>query len=132
MVDKPNCDSVIAYVPLRGEPRYAALGLPRPVYVIPPFSDTDVAMAMREAKTRASGEACVLVPGRAFDRTGTRHGRGGGWYDRFLSCAPREWIAVGVTTPDRVSDAPLTRKPHDMPMDWLAIVSETGIEWLEV
>ncbi len=61
----------------------------------------------------------LLVPGTRFDRFGTRRGRGGGWYDRFLSRLPRAWLRIGVATDGRLVDAPLLRQPWDEPMDWL-------------
>lgn len=67
--------------------------------------------------------AVIFVPGRQFDLTGTRHGRGGGWYDRFLSRTPREWIRVGAARQSDVSEAPLVRESWDEPMDWLLIES---------
>lgn len=129
-MDKPVCDSVIAYSPIEDEPDYAVLGLPSPVYIIPEKGDTDIAAALRDARSAAHGEVCVLVPGRAFDMTGTRHGRGGGWYDRFLARAPRDWVTIGVTTPARLSATPLPRLPHDIPVAWLAVVDDS-VEWIK-
>lgn len=128
---KPRCDSVIAYLPIDDEPDYRLLGLPTPVYIVPARGDNDCAAAMRDARASVHGEVCVLVPGRAFDMTGTRHGRGGGWYDRFLARAPRDWITIGVTTPGRLSTTPLERKEHDIPVAYLAIVRTDGVEWVK-
>ena len=38
----------------------------------------------------------VLVPGVAFDRSGRRLGRGGGYFDRFLSQLPHEIPRIGL------------------------------------
>ena len=40
--------------------------------------------------------ALVLVPGRMFDRSGFRVGRGGGYYDHFLPTLPAPAVTVGV------------------------------------
>lgn len=66
----------------------------------------------------------VITPGLAFDRTGRRLGRGGGFYDRFLSAAPLEQvIPVGVCwSVQVVPEVPIDA--HDCSMKWL--VHERG------
>ena len=75
----------------------------------------------------------VLIPGTAFDESGTRKGRGGGWYDRFLSRIPAEWTRVGVLPQESLQSEPLQRQSWDEPVDYLLIfggksarVVETG------
>ena len=67
--------------------------------------------------------AAILVPGMAFDRSGTRLGRGGGHYDRLLG-GIAEIPFVGIATENRVIDE-LPRAAHDVPMTHLA--TETGL-----
>ncbi len=60
---------------------------------------------------------CVLVPGVAFDLSGHRLGRGGGFYDRFLARLDRPKVAVlGVCFESQVlADIPCS--PHDARVD---------------
>ena len=56
-----------------------------------------------------------LVPARAFDTSGTRLGRGGGYYDRFL-CKPgfRAFRCGAAFEEQIVGEVP--REPHDVPV----------------
>jgi len=65
-----------------------------------------------------------LAPGLAFDPSGARLGRGGGFYDRVLHERRGDAIPVGVTTDDRVVDR-VPALPHDEPVTWLA--TESGV-----
>lgn len=66
----------------------------------------------------------ILCPGLSFDSSGTRLGRGGGFYDRALVGGrvgiPRVGVCFGVQTA-----ATLPREPHDMVMTHLA--DEAGV-----
>ena len=56
----------------------------------------------------------VLVPGLAFSPTlGTRLGRGGGFYDRYLSAAPSATQFLGVCFECQLAD-PVPAGPHDL------------------
>ena len=66
----------------------------------------------------------ILIPGQRFDMHGTRHGRGGGWYDRFLSRLQRTYHRIGVGQSTHLSSGDLLRQPWDEPMDWLLISSQ--------
>ena len=59
----------------------------------------------------------ILVPGLAFDRSGMRLGRGGGYYDRLL--ADFEGLRVGVCFEELVFDR-IPVEPHDEGVDFLA------------
>jgi 5-formyltetrahydrofolate cyclo-ligase len=65
-----------------------------------------------------------LVPGVAFDPSGARLGRGGGYYDRILAPRRRDSEAVGVTVEARVLGA-VPVHDHDQRVDWLA--TEAGV-----
>lgn len=66
----------------------------------------------------------VLVPGVAFDPSGNRLGRGGGFYDRFLAHGGLRAFRVGVAFDVQiVPDVPSL--PHDAAMD--AVVTESRL-----
>jgi len=70
----------------------------------------------------------VLVPGRAFDRTGARLGRGGGGYDKWIasqrtSKGQAKFIGIGYEC-QIINEVPT--EPHDEKMDIIATAS--GIE----
>jgi 5-formyltetrahydrofolate cyclo-ligase len=56
-----------------------------------------------------------IVPGLAFTRDGHRLGYGGGWYDRFLSAAPKDALRLGVAYSFQIVDN-LPVEPHDIPL----------------
>lgn len=66
----------------------------------------------------------ILVPGLAFDLSGTRLGYGKGFYDRLLTDV-REGVPVVGVAPSRLIVPALPREPHDVPMTHL--LSETGV-----
>ena len=73
-------------------------------------------------------EGCV-VPALAYDRNGTRLGRGGGYYDRFLSNF--KGLKLGVTFDEGLADETLPRESHDQamhivvsPKQWIEVTSE--------
>ena len=65
-----------------------------------------------------------LVPGIAFDRSGRRLGRGGGYYDRILQSRRNDSTTMGVTVEDRLVDQ-IPVEPHDHIMD--LIVTGSGV-----
>lgn len=69
----------------------------------------------------------ILTPGLAFDLTGARLGRGGGFYDRLLAVAARRARRIAVCFACQIADR-IPVEPHDARVD--AIVTEDG--WLEV
>jgi 5-formyltetrahydrofolate cyclo-ligase len=68
---------------------------------------------------------CVFVPGVAFDQTGLRLGRGGGFYDSFLDQAPAALPCIGVMfAMQKVAQLP--GEPHDQALR--SVVTEEGLE----
>lgn len=66
----------------------------------------------------------VLVPGLAFDPTGSRLGYGMGFYDRLLSQVSATAVKIGVTYTELVFPE-LPQEEHDIRMDLL--VTESGV-----
>ena len=66
----------------------------------------------------------VVVPALAFDRQGSRLGRGGGFYDRFLSHRKARAATCGLAFEEQVVDA-LPAAAHDRPVDML--VTDHGV-----
>ncbi len=103
-----------------------------PVYQIPARASASVTDELARAQALMQGrQVAVFLPGRLFDRSGTRHGQGGGWYDRFLASAPATWLRIGVCTADHMSETPLTRNPWDEPVDVLVVQHADRIEVIE-
>jgi 5-formyltetrahydrofolate cyclo-ligase len=70
--------------------------------------------------------ACILVPGRKFDMSGSRIGRGGGWYDKFLSRVPRTWTRIGIAYNEDICNSPIPQNEWDQKMDYLVAFDHTG------
>jgi len=67
---------------------------------------------------------CVFVPGVAFDHEGFRLGRGGGFYDSFLSLAPAKLFCLGLMfSLQKVLLVP--REPHDQSLR--SVLTEDGL-----
>lgn len=65
----------------------------------------------------------VLVPGVAFTRDGRRLGRGGGYYDRFLTALPPTVHLIGVCHLEQLRDD-LPSEPHDVRVHEVVVVGE--------
>jgi len=67
---------------------------------------------------------CVFVPGMAFDAEGYRLGRGGGFYDSFLSVAPATLPCIGLFFhAQQVESVP--REAHDQRLR--SVITEDGL-----
>lgn len=109
--DEPNCDEYLK-----------SIHLALPTYRTRPNTTETPEQALTNAlQLIGSGRGAIFLPGREFDTSGTRHGRGGGWYDRFLSIAPRTWLKIGVASDSHLSPKKLERKPWDEPVEYLLV-----------
>jgi len=65
----------------------------------------------------------VVAPGLAFGREGSRLGRGGGFYDRFLSQPDMHAVTCGIAFAEQLL-AELPTHAHDVPLDMLVTDDE--------
>jgi hypothetical protein len=122
----PGCDALVIFSPMPDEPDFRAAGFPLPIhaapFVVPSSKNRDPYLEAGNCIASMAGRyPYVLVPGRLFDLYGTRLGRGGGWYDRFLSRLPASWPRIGVAFADQIYAERLVRNAWDEPMDFLAV-----------
>ncbi|MBX9765591.1 hypothetical protein K2X83_03045 [Patescibacteria group bacterium] len=127
---------LVGYVPMQDEPDFSgflsARGLPRADFLIPASKDIEPGTIERELRSRYQNAPVVLfIPGRAFDISGTRHGRGHGWYDRLLATLPEDWLRVGVSGAEHLSKDSLIRQSWDQPVDYLLIDGTDGFAVVE-
>ena len=66
----------------------------------------------------------IIVPGRAFDRTGNRLGRGAGFYDQFMAQKGFRAVRCGVAFACQVLDE-IPHAQHDLPVNVLVPEDET-------
>ncbi len=94
-------------------------------YLIEPDATLDPSHEATACRKFISGNPGILfIPGAHFDTTGTRHGKGFGWYDRFLSMVPKEWVRIGFCFDDQFHTEPLIRESWDEPVDFVCVVTK--------
>ena len=99
--------------------------------IVPKTPPEPLALAAELSSRLGADGVCVFVPGTRFDASGTRIGRGGGWYDRFLASVPKNWLRVGVADAAYFSETPLPRAPHDEPVDFMFIRTDENWKTIE-
>lgn len=83
-----------------------------PAELIPGRFGIPVPTSPPQAPERIADAGLVLVPAVAVDRTGSRLGRGGGYYDRSLPLAGPQTRLVALADTENVLDH-LPAEPHD-------------------
>lgn len=83
----------------------------------------------RRGTDALSQVSLILAPALAVDRSGTRLGHGGGYYDRALRHAPEEVRIIAVINPDDLlPTGTLPRDAHDVPVP--EVLTAAGLEAL--
>jgi 5-formyltetrahydrofolate cyclo-ligase len=67
---------------------------------------------------------CVIYPGIAFTKGLSRLGRGGGYYDRYLTRLPASTVRIGVCFDGQLRET-LPEEAHDQRVD--AVITECGL-----
>ena len=116
----------ILYVPTKTEIDYNIPSFPLQIHsnnlVIPKDKNSNpFKWAINSINKFKDSKVCVLIPGTRFDVYGTRHGKGAGWYDRFLSTLPSNWLRVGIIDKTKLSDTKLIRQEWDQSVDWVLV-----------
>ncbi|MDE2188727.1 MAG: hypothetical protein KGJ35_03305 [Patescibacteria group bacterium] len=127
-------DFCILYVPFGGEidPVTVPLTLPQSRAVIPLDKKIDAKTIGKEIiKSFDQPHGFILVPGKRFDRFGGRHGRGGGWYDRFLSVIPKYWVRIGVCSETCFTNSRLPLREWDESVDWVIVAGKDCFSFYE-
>lgn len=117
----------INYVPQAGEVPYNTFTckLPARHFTIAADASLDPVQEAQKAQRYAGSDpVCIFLPGTKFDTHGTRKGRGGGWYDRFLSHVPIEWYRVGFCFAEQFSNTSLARETWDEGVDVVCVVDQ--------
>lgn len=128
------CGVGISYIPYNDEPDPSVcpfISKTLPIYTIPQ-NPTLSPLAYVHKLTKKYGESnklCIFIPGQAFDTTGTRHGRGHGWYDRFLSKVPHQWLRIGMVSIAHFHTEKIFRAMHDQPVDVVITFDSLKKEW---
>jgi len=131
-----SCTAFITYTPLKDEidPFTAPLSFHSVSKYITisqdPMTNPD-AVAQHIMNRFDHDKVCILIPGQLFDIFGSRKGRGGGWYDRFLSKINSEWIRIGITERAHFRVKKIDCNPWDERMDAVYVYNVHNNTWEE-
>jgi len=123
----------ILYIPIQSEIDYSnplfVLKIPDKKFTLPKEKNSDPFELVFQCIDKFKNDkVLLLIPGKSFDKYGTRHGRGGGWFDRFLSEVPPEWLRIGVIDKSGLSNSKLPKQEWDQVVDWVLI--QDGSSWI--
>jgi 5-formyltetrahydrofolate cyclo-ligase len=126
-----DCKNFVGYTPLIGDLDYTSMpmlkNLSKNILLLPNNKDSDPLIWADKCRALFYNESTIiLIPGQRFDIYGTRHGRGGGWYDRFLSAVPKEWVRIGFINNNKLFMSPLPRQEWDELVDWVIVKNKTS------
>lgn len=127
-----QCEVSILYIPTKTEVNYNNPSFPLEIHannlLIPNTRDNNPFELATNCITKFKNtKVCILIPGTEFDIHGTRHGKGAGWYDRFLSKIPSAWLRIGIVDKPKMSHSKLLRQEWDEPVEW--IIVQDGTSW---
>lgn len=119
-------DAAILYNPTEKEVDFNnpsfPLRIPSDNLIIPKDKYGDPFMwADRCIKKFEDKKVLIFIPGTQFDKYGTRYGKGLGWYDRFLSKLPSNWLRIGIIDKSKFSQNKLVRQAWDQPVNWVLV-----------
>ncbi len=125
-----ECDASILYAPLAREVEYRDSSFPLKLdmntIVVPKTKESDPFAWAETCTTQFENKkSYILIPGARFDIYGTRHGRGLGWYDRFLSKIPPTWLTIGIAYESQISASPIRRESWDVPVSFILVRHDT-------
>ena len=123
IIERPEyfaAERVLLFSPIRTEPDIAPVGAAA--------TDAGKRISIMPTALRTESELelpfipdLVLVPGLAFSRAGHRLGRGGGFYDRFLTGRARNARKLGICFASQLLDR-IPTEEHDAVLD--AVISD--------
>ena len=131
-IQEKVASGVVTYSPLSDEIHfedYFSIPTDTRKYLVPTSPSDPFEEATRVKEFFKDSTPVIFIPGTMFDAKGTRHGRGGGWYDRFLSVTPREWPRVGFCCVEQFSEKELVRESWDQPVDYVFVAGK-GLKFI--
>lgn len=127
-----RCTATILYKPIKNEVDYNdssfPLEIPKNSLILSNDKNSDPFKWADDCIDKFKNlKTCILIPGTQFDIYGTRHGKGAGWYDRFLSRIPSAWLRIGIIDKAGMSHSKILKQKWDESVDWIIVYN--GFSW---